>query len=537
MRNLTLVASGVFIAASLSVGVAGAQSLRIGMAAEPSSADPHFHQLAPNNALARHIFDGLTDQDASQALKPGLATEWKADSPTSWTFRLREGVTFSNGKPFDANDVLFTFCRLLNNPSPTGSFTTVMRSIVSADAPDSRTLVITTKFPEPLLPEQLSEVAILSRSILPTWTPRFDAATGCGGASVAWPPSSAFNDGSAAIGTGPFALKRFAQATPTELVRNERHWRGPAPWAAVTLVPMTSGAGRLAGFLAGDLDVIENVSVRDLDRVKGNPKLAHVILPTTRVIFLQLDVGRADSPFVKADRPNPLKDVRVRQALAMAINRQAIVERILEGAATVADQFLPTGMSGTIASPLRIPYNPDRAKALLAEAGFPQGFGLTISTPSGRYVDDEKVAQAVAQFFVRIGVKAEVDAITPSVFFTRRAKREFSVSLGGWSSATGEASSFMRQFVATPDRDAGLGGSNYGGYSSAQFDAALRRAIVTVNDAERARLLQQAGGVVLGDMAYIPLHFESSIWAFRKGVTFAGRVDQYTLAADIRPER
>jgi peptide/nickel transport system substrate-binding protein len=221
----------------------------------------------------------------------------------------------------------------------------------------------------------------------------------------------------------------------------------------------------------------------------------------------------------------------------MAVNRPAIVERIMGGLAVPAAQFLPTGMAGTLEKPPVEPFDPAGAKALLVEAGYPDGFGVTLSTPNDRYVNDVEIAQAVAQFWTRIGVRTEVEAMTAPVFFTRRARREFSIALGGWTSSTGEASSFLRQWATSADKAAGLGGSNYGGYSSPALDGPLRKALVTVDDGAREGLLRDAALVLLKDAAYLPLHFENTIWAFRNGLAYEGRADQLTLAFEVRSAR
>jgi peptide/nickel transport system substrate-binding protein len=254
------------------------------------------------------------------------------------------------------------------------------------------------------------------------------------------------------------------------------------------------------------------------------------------VIFFQLDVGREQSPFVKSeDGKNPLKDARVRKAMSLAIDRDAIVKRIMDGAADPAYQFLPTGMFGTLPNPPKLAYDPAAAKKLMAEAGYAKGFQLTLSATNDRYINDGQITQAVAQYLTQIGIKTEVDAMTRAIFFTRRAKKEFSVALGGWGSTTGEASSFLRLWPATTNEDKTVGTSNYGGYKNEEFDKLIRAAVSTLDDEKRADLLRQAGPKVIEDGAFIPLHFESSIWAYKADVTVTGRADQFTLAMSVRP--
>jgi peptide/nickel transport system substrate-binding protein len=515
---------------------AWAQTLRIALSSEPTAADPHYHDLTPNNALAAHIFDSLVLQDEKQMLRPGLATSWENDGSNRWTFKLRQGVSFSNGKPFSAEDVIFTFCRSLKNETKvSGSFADITGNFASVEAPDAQTLVITTKTPEPLLPNLLSSFGILSSSIVQHNKISYDIGSNCG-VTGAWPAVNDFNGGTAAIGTGPYKLKSFARGSSIELERNPTYWGQAEPWEAVRLIPVTNAGPRLAGLLAGDYDVIENPAARDLARIKDDKRFRFVVTPSTRVIYFQLDVNRDQSPFVKsADGKNPLKDARVRKAMSLAIDRDAIVKRIMDGAAEPAYQFLPTGMFGTLPNPPKLAYDPAAAKKLMADAGYANGFQITLSATNDRYINDGQITQAVAQYLNQIGIKADVDAMTRAIYFPRRAKKEFSVALGGWGSTTGEASSFLRQWPATPDDAKTIGGSNYGGYKNEEFDKLIRAAISTLDDGKRADLLRQAGIKVLEDGAFIPLHFESSIWAHKADLAVTGRADQFTLATSIKP--
>ncbi|WNJ90924.1 ABC transporter substrate-binding protein [Bosea sp. 685] len=535
---ITILLGATLLSANMLSAPAMAQTLRIALASEPTAVDPHYHDLTPNNALAMHLFDGLVLQDEKQALKPGLAASWENDGRNRWTFKLRQGVTFTNGKPFTAEDVVFTFCRTLKNETKvSGSFADITGNFASVETPDAHTLVITTTEPEPLLPNLLSGLPILTASIVEHGPISYDVAKNCG-VTGPWPAVNHFNDGTAAIGTGPYKLKSYVRGSAIDLERNPTYWGPAEPWATVRFVPVTNAGPRLAGLLAGDYDVIENPAARDLARLKGDKRFGHVITPSTRVIYFQLDVARNESPFVKApDGKNPLKDARVRKAMSLAIDRDAIVKRIMDGAAEPAYQYLPTGMSGTLANPPKLAYDPTAAKKLLAEAGYPNGFQLTLSSTNDRYINDSQITQAVAQYLTQIGIKTEVDAMTRAIYFPRRAKKEFSVALGGWGSGTGEAASFLRQWPPTPNDAKTLGGSNYGGYKNDEFDKVIRAAVTTLDDTKRAELLQQAMTLVLTDGAFIPLHFESGIWAFKSELAVAGRADQFMLAMSVKPAK
>ncbi len=458
--------------------------------------------------LAQHIFDSLVSQDEQQKLHPSLASSWENDGKNRWTFKLRDGVTFSNGKPFTAEDVVFTFCRTLKNETKVSdSFADVTGNFASVEAPDPKTLVITTTNPEPLLPNLLSALPILSASIVEHGPISYDIAKNCG-VTGAWPTVSGFNDGTLAIGTGPYKLKsiRAARRSSSSATRAIGARPSPGPMCACCRCPMPGRASPPARRrLRRD---------REPGGARSRPHqerqaLRLVITPSTRVIYFQLDVARDQSPFVKAeDGKNPLKDVRVRKAMSLAIDRDAIVKRIMDGAAEPAYQYLPTGMFGTQAKPEKLAYDPAQAKKLLAEAGYEKGFQLTLSTTNDRYINDSQITQAVAQYLTQIGIKTEVDAMTRAIYFPRRAKKEFS-----WRWRLGlrhpRGRLLPAPVAADPQRGQDDRRPNYGGYKNDKFDALIREAITTLDDAKRDQLLQEAGKIVLADYAFIPIHFES----------------------------
>ncbi len=527
--------------ASLALGVpwgaaASAQTLRIAMAAEPTSADPHHYAAAPNSTLHDHVFEALVELDSRLRVRPSLAVSWERRDDRSWVFKLRPGVRFHNGAPLTAADVVFSFCRILNNESELAvSYSSFVRRYARVEAESPDTVLIVTKQPEPLLTSDLSSLRIITRSLVPERQITFDAATNCGGQGP-WPTLAQFNDSGAAIGTGPFKMRSFGRGGVTELVRNDDYWGEKPAWATVRLQPVTAAGPRLAGLLAGDHDVVEAPATGDIPRLRDNANVRLAVAPTTRLIFLQLD-QRDPAPFVNGgNAPNPLRDPRVRQALSLAIDRQAIVQRVMDGLATPAAQFLPEGMFGLVPGVTALPYDPARARALLAEAGYPNGFSMTLHATNNRYVNDARIAQALAQYFTRIGVRTEVDAMPSNVYFTRRARRDFSVPMGGWAADAQETLLFFRTWMVTTNRERGVGGSNYSAWSDPGFDGPAMAALTTMEDAARERLLQQAGRVALERMPVLPIHFESAAWALRRGLKYDGRMDQTTLAQEIQPE-
>jgi peptide/nickel transport system substrate-binding protein len=522
------------ILAAASMESANAEDLTIALAAEPSAMDPHYHNLGPNNAMRTHIFESLVWQDAQQQLEPMLAESWRTLDDTTWEFKLRQGVKFHDGTDFDAKDVIYSVCRIPMVKDSPSSFEIYTKAIAGMEAPDPHTLIIKTDTAYPLLPTELNNWGIISAESNGVEGDITFSREGCEG--MGEPPTTAqFNSGEAAIGTGPYKFALFTPGDRIVLERNDDYWGEEPDWDRVTFRPITSDGPRVAALLAGDVDFIEKPPIQDLERIKSEDfGIAEEL--SNRVIYLHFDHAQEPSPGISGtDGKNPFKDVRVREAISKAINREAIADRIMGGMAMPAGELLPPVMFGARPDAEADTHDPEAAKELLTEAGYPDGFGLVIGTPNDRYINDAKIAQAVAQMLTRIGIETEVDAVTATTFFSRRNNYEFSMYLAGWGSGTGEMSSPLTALVATPDGEKGMGGTNRGQYSNPEMDALLEQALATVDDTEREELLQQASKVVIDDYGILPLHFEITPWAFREGLTYEPRADQYTLAMSVEP--
>ena len=325
------------------------------------------------------------------------------------------------------------------------------------------------------------------------------------------------------------------------LVANDKYWGAKPAFAKVRFRMITNSAARVAALLAGDVQMIEAVPTADIEKLKKDSRVALASVVSNRIIYLHMDSGRErNSPFVTdtAGKPmeaNPLRDPRVRKAISKMVDRATIASRIMEGEAKPAGQFLPETFHGTSRKLPPEKYDPDGAKKLLAEAGYPNGFGLTLHTPNNRYVNDEKIAQAVAQFLTRGGIPTKVEAMPSAVFFSRGSKLEFSFMLVGWGAGTGENSSPLRSLVATFDPKLGNGAANRGRFSDAGVDALINTALTTIDDTKRGIMLAAATDKAIGElMGVIPVHYEVSTWGMRKGLTYKARVDQYTLAHEVK---
>ena len=517
-----------FAAALAFAGAAAAADLTIATATEPSSMDPHFHNLTPNNMLSKHVFNRLISQDAKQRLKPSLATSWKPVDDTTWEFKLRDGVKWHDGSPFTAEDVKFTVERAPDVPNSPSSFGTYLKNIDSVEIIDPLTVHIKTKTVAPLTPVDLSNVAIISKK-------NGEGAT-----------TEDYNTGKAMIGTGPYKFVEWIPGDRIVYEKNPDYWGDPEPWDKVTVRPISNDSARVAALLAGDVDMIDSVPTTDIADLKTKDGLNLWQGVSNRVIYLHLDHDRDDSPFVKAKDgsdlgKNPLKDHKVRQAISKAINRPAIVDRVMAGVAIPAGQLLPEGFFAVHPDLKPEEYDPEAAKALLAEAGYPDGFSLTIHGPNDRYINDDKIVQAIAQMLTRVGIKSDVDTMTRSVYFKRASRGgpndtpEFSFILVGWGAGTGEPSSPLRSLLHTYDKDRGFGASNRGRYSNPEVDALVEEALRTVDDAKREKLLQDATKIAMEDYGIIPLHYQVNTWATRDGLTYEPRTDENTIAMGVKP--
>ncbi len=514
-------------AAALAGGVAfaphaAAQELKIAVAADVTSIDPHFFNLFPNNNIAEHIFDKLVQMDADSRMIPGIATSWKTLDPTTWEFKLRKGVKFHDGSELTAEDVAFSIDRVAQIPNSPGPFVAYTKAIVGKQIVDPYTIRFKTAAPHPLMPNDLSTIYIVSRKV----------ATGAS--------TEDFNTGKATVGSGRFRFVRYANGDRVELARNDAYWGEKAPWEKVTFRIVKNEASRVAALLSGDVDAIEQPPIADLPRVKSDPRFTVSSKISHRVIYFNFDHLERTSPFVtgKDGKPlakNPLRDLRVRKAISKAINRPAIAERVMEGQATPAGQLVSEKLFGNVPGMKAEAYDPDGAKKLLAEAGYPDGFNLTIHGPSGRYVNDEKIVQAVAQMLTRVGIVSKVETAPMGPYSGRASKQEFSFHMVGWGASTGEASSPLRSLLATFNRDKGLGAVNWGRYSNAKVDYVVEQAIQQVDDENRRAMLQQATKLAMDDLGIMPVHFQYTIWATKKGVAYAPRTDEYTLAFQFRP--
>jgi peptide/nickel transport system substrate-binding protein len=523
LRMLRMAA--IAIVAMTAWGAAAQREISVGLQAAITSIDPHYHNLSPNNSLLLHIYEPLVQRDANMKLIPGLAVSWRAVDDLTWEFKLRRNVKFHDGTPFTAEDVVATYKRVPIVPNSPSSMATFVKPIVETKVVDPYTIIFKTATPHVGLPSDLAAVDIIPKAVAEK------AAT------------EDFNSGKAAIGTGPY---KFAEYIPNQrivLKANYAYWGGEEPWDKVTFKILSNPAARVAALLSGDVQMIETVPTADIAKLSSDKSFALVDKVSNRVIYVHLyqwNDKAAPGVTAKDGSPlgkNPFMDARVRKALSIAINRDAISERIMEKRSVPAAQLLPDFFYGTSKKLKPAKYDPEGAKKLLAEAGYPNGFALTVYGTNNRYINDDKIAQAIAQFYSRAGIDAKVETMPSSVYFTRATKGEFGYMLLGWGTESGEQGSSLRSLLATQDLSRGMGVTNRAHYSNPAFDKQVTDALMTMDDKKREVMIQQAAETAMNDTALIPIHYEVSTWATAKGYKYTPRTDQYTLVMDLKPAR
>ena len=526
-RRIALV-SAAMLALVAGMAAAHADTLAIGLSSDVTSIDPQWNNSGPNVSLSTHIFEPLTLTDRNGRLIPGLATSWRVVDPLTWEFKLRPNVKFHDGSDLTADDVVFSIERPKTLQGSPASFASFVRQIVEVVAVDKSTVRIRTSAPHVLVPYDLNSIFIISKK----------AATGAGTAGAS---SADFDSGRAAIGTGPYKLVSFKRGDRVELARNDAWWAsagGNKPawkssWERVTFRMLSNDAARIAALLSGDGDAIENVPTADVAKLASDARFKIDRQTSWRTIFWHMDQYRDVTPFAtdKSGKPlakNPFKDARVRLAVSKAINRDAIVSRVMEGLAVPASNLVSPGIFGYNPAIKVEAYDPGGAKRLLAEAGYPEGFMLTIHAPNNRYVNDSRIAETVAALLSRIGITTRVETQPWASYLPHARAGEYTMALVGWGSTLGDNT--LKNHLGTVDEKKGYGAWNFGRYSNPEVDRQLEHDFTLFDDKAREESAKAIAALALKDHPVIPMHHEVVSWAMKKGISYPGRIDQFTFA-------
>jgi peptide/nickel transport system substrate-binding protein len=494
------------LAGALLAGAAEARTVVWARSGDALTLDPHAQNEGPTHALNHHIYEPLIIRDPQGKPLPALAESWEITSdPTVWEFKLRRGVKFHDGRPFTVDDVIFSFERAMQ---PTSDMKSLLSSIDQLIRVDDYTLQIKTKGPNPLLPANLTDLFIMSKS----WAEEH------GATKVQDFKNKEENYAVRhANGTGPFVLVSREPDVKTVMKRNENYWgKGQVPLEITELVyvPIKSDATRIAALLSGEVDFVQDVPVQDIQRLQQDENLRVVIGPENRAIFLGMNVGDPELKSSNIKGRNPFADKRVRHAINMAVNRQAIQKVVMRGQSIPTGIIAPPGVNGyTKELDVIPPHDIEKAKALLAEAGYPDGFSVSLHCPNDRYVNDEAICQAIVGQLAQIGIQVNLVSQSKSLHFPALQKNEVDFYLLGWGVPTFDSHYIFAYLYHTKtDKE---GGWNSTRYSNPKIDEMTASLTQETNLAKRNQIIAEMWKILQDETIYIPIHIQTLAYAMK----------------------
>ena len=516
-----LLAAGI-LATIVTGAPAAAQTLRYANQGDLKSLDPYTLNETTTHAHLGHVYEGLVARDKDLKIIPGLAESWETPEPTRWRFHLRKGVKFQNGDPFTADDVVFSADRVRK----TGSN---MQTRVPADAKvvkvDDYTVDFVLTSPNPILLSPWDTWYIMDKK----WAEANNA--------VDPTPAAATTPSFASLhanGTGPFTVESHQPGVKTVFKANPNWWRKPEHnLKEIVFTPISSDATRVAALLSGEVDVIEPVPLQDIARVDSSPNAQVLKGPELRTIFLGMDQSRDELLYSNVKGKNPFKDIRVREAFYKAIDVDLIKTRVMRGLSTPSALMVAPQLFALSKDFTRPKADPDGAKKLLTEAGYPNGFEVTMDCPNDRYVNDAAICQAVVGMLARIGVKVNLLAQPKAQYFAKVLKPggfQTSFYMLGWTPGTLDPHNVMFDIMGCrDDPKSSRGEANLGGYCNKEFDAIADKVQMETDTTKRNQLIKAGFELAIKDFAYIPLHQQALAWGVSKKVKITQRADNQVL--------
>jgi peptide/nickel transport system substrate-binding protein len=475
------------VAAAPAAGVANQGSaVTIALASEPNTFDPHLTVGRNTQIFVANVFDGLTARDASGQVTPALATQWSVLPDNSgWQFTLREGVTFQNGEPFTAESVKYTIDRLID-PATKSTVSSEMATIAGVDVVNPTTIVIRTKQPDIMVPSRFSE--LYGAMLAPGQTDP---------AAMATKPN----------GTGPFKVTDWVKNERLVLEANPSYWRGPASVSKITMRPILEDATRVAALQTGEVDFISNVPYERITELEGNPNLLVKTVATPRVFFIGID-----------PRVAPFNDVKVRQALNYAVDVDSIISALYLGHATRLATVVPTSCFGYDGSVTPYPYDPDKARQLLAEAGYPNGFSVEFDSFTGSVAEHSKPAEAIVEYLRQVGLDVKLNVFEFGAFGPRRVANQLSplhiYSFGNVYFEPAWQIKWMMQ------QNLGLF------YRNEEVYSMMSQAEATFDPSARVPIYAKAQQMLKDDAGFIFLYTNDAVFAMNKKVLYEPRADE-----------
>ena len=500
---------------------APAATLRWSSQGDASTMDPHSNNESFNNSQNNQVYEYLTQRDKSYKLGPWLAESWTNVEPTKWVVKLRRDVKFQDGSPFTADDVVFSYdrARIANS--------TFKLYATQAGIPkkiDDYTVEFTTPVPNPLFHESIGTIFIMSRA----WAEKNNAVKpqDYRGREETY---SARN----AMGTGPYRLVSYEPGVKSVYRKNNdwwgiKHGHFEGNVDTVEYRPIANAATRMAALRSGELDFVLDPPVQEIAQLRQDKSLKVWEGNEVRVIFIMLDQGNEKLLFGEAGNRNPFRDKRVRQAMYQAIDVNAIRSQVMRGLSVPTGIMLPDPIGAGLPKEMdrRAPYDPAAAQKLLADAGYPKGFDLTVHCPNDRYINDERVCLALAAMWSKIGVRTKVEAMPRAQFFPKLAKLESSAYLYGWGGGSPEAIWLLKPILHTRNTS-GAGDNNFARVSHPQLDKLVATIESEMDTRKRHALVAEAVKIVQDEFLAIPLHRQVIPWVSRTNVTVSHQPNNF----------
>ncbi len=507
MNPLRWLARALLVLLLAGTGLSQAAAVRVASAFDPQTMDPHALALLYHTRVIGQVYESLVNRDVRYQLEPALATEWRMVSPTAWRFRLRGGVSFHDGSTMSVDDVVFSLQRAMAPPSQRAF---QLKGVSAIKAVDAGTVEIQTEAPDAVLPEKLVFIAVMSRA----WAEKHGVqkAQDFNGKQETFAVRNA-------NGTGPFRLERYE---PDVRVALKRHagWWGRADARNGNLdeaqfITIKSDATRLAALSSGEVDLVLDPPFQDITRLKQDPRVALAQMPDIGQQYLTFDQARDELEGSDLKGRNPFKDLRVRQAVYHAINVPVIIDKVLRGQAQATGAFLSPLVDGSPAElDKRLPFDPAKAKALLAQAGYPQGFAVTMDCVNVAW--RENVCQAMTAMLTQVGIRTTLRSSPTNQFFPKLSQGTASLIEYGWT-ATPDAWASLNGLFRSFDRT-GLGTFNAGRYSNPKLDALIDGIRVEPDLTRRRAMVATVLRLVAEDLPYIPLYRRTLTWAHTRSI-------------------
>jgi peptide/nickel transport system substrate-binding protein len=518
MKSTSTALAAVFLSALCATGLTvHAQTIRVANQGDALSLDPHSLNESLQLSTTANVYETLVGRNKDLSLAPLLATSWKQTSPTVWRFELRRNVQFHDGTPFTADDVVFSFARAAGDGSDMKSNTADIKEVRKVG---DFAVEIETKGPFPILPDVITQLMILSKK----WCEE-NKATLPVDRRKGIENTASFK----ANGTGPYRVRERQPNVRTVFVRNGTYWgkiEGNAQ--EIIFTPIANPATRVAALLSGEIDVMEPVPVQDIARVNASPNARVIAGPELRTIFLGMDQQRDELLYSSVKGKNPFKDKRVRQAFYQAIDIVGIQRTVMRGASRPTALMVGPGINGwNAAQDKRLPYDVEAARKLLADAGYPNGFEVTMNCPNDRYVNDGQICQSVAANLAKIGVKINLATETKGTYFPKILRRDTSFYLLGWTPTTYDAHNALTALMACPDDKTGSGQFNLGAYCNPKVDELTKRIQSETDKARRDAMIKEAFDLHTADIGHLPMHQQSLAWGVSKKVALTQMADNY----------